>query len=171
MTIFHLIVIISSLYIQISIKCLSGSDGHVNTVSILQMVSNYPWDAKLGLVLAAFAFSYGEFWLLAQLYSSNQLARSMAILKLVPLIMEHSGTFRRRFDALDSLLASVMDLTRAIIALEELPSMYIAKDVPPLSTAMESVPTAVYWSIRSLIACATFITYLTIMGHEYVRLQ
>ncbi|WOG96410.1 hypothetical protein DCAR_0415745 [Daucus carota subsp. sativus] len=153
---------------EISIKCLSGSDGHVNTVSILQMVSNYPWDAKLGLVLAAFAFSYGEFWLLAQLYSSNQLARSMAILKLVPLIMEHSGTFRRRFDALDSLLGSVMDLTRAIIALEELPSMYIAKDVPPLSTAMESVPTAVYWSIRSLIACATFITYLTIMGHEYM---
>ncbi|KAL1819468.1 hypothetical protein ACET3Z_014337 [Daucus carota] len=153
---------------EMSIKCLSGSDGHVNTVSILQMVSNYPWDAKLVLVLAAFAFSYGEFWLLAQLYSSNQLARSMAILKLVPLIVEHSGTFRHRFDALDILLASVMDLTRAIIALEELPSMYIAKDVPPLSTAMETIPTAVYWSIRSLIACATFITYLTIMGHEYM---
>ncbi|KAK1404416.1 hypothetical protein POM88_004021 [Heracleum sosnowskyi] len=164
----HLIDLISC---EISINCLSGSDGHMTTVSILQMVSNYPWEAKLVLALAAFAFSYGEFWLLAQLYSSNQLARSMAILKCVPLIMEHSGSLRRRFDAVNSLLNSVMDLTRALIDLEELPSMYIAKDVPPLSTAIETIPTAVYWSIRSVIACATSICYLTSMGHEYATTE
>ncbi|KAL1824655.1 hypothetical protein ACET3Z_011433 [Daucus carota] len=158
--------IIDRLSCEISIKCLSGSDGHGTTVSVLHMVSNYPWDAKLVLTLAAFAFSYGEFWLLAQLYSSNQLARSMALLKQVPLIMEHSGSLKHRFDAVNSLLSSVIDLTRAIIALEELPSMYIAKDVPPFSTAIEIIPTAVYWSIRSVIACATTISYLTSMGHE-----
>ena len=130
------------------------------------MVSNYPWDAKLVLTLAAFAFSYGEFWLLAQLYSSNQLARSMAILKQVPLIMEHSGSLQHRFDAVNTLLNSIMDLTRTIIALEELPTMYIAKDVPPFSSAIETIPTAVYWSIRSVIACATTISLLTSMGHE-----
>ena len=142
----------------------------MTTVSILHMVSSYPWDAKLVLTLAAFAFSYGEFWLLAQLFSSNQLARSMAILKQVPLIMEHSGSLKHRFDAVSNLLNAVMDLTRAIIALEELPTIYITKDVPALSTAIATIPTAVYWSIRSIIACATQISCLTSMGHEYVML-
>lgn len=140
----------------------------MTTVSILNMLSTYPWDAKLVLTLAAFAYSYGEFWLLAQLFSSNQLARSMALLKQVPIIMEHSGSLKHRFDALSNLLFAVLDLTKAIIAFEELPALYITKDTPALSAAIATIPTAVYWSIRSIIACATQISCLTSMGHEYV---
>lgn len=150
-----------------AIKSLGGVDGHTTTVSLLNMLSSYPWDAKLVLTLAAFALNYGEFWLLAQIYSTNQLARSMAILKQVPIIMEHSGPLKPRFDALNNLIRTILELTRCIVAFEQLPVMYITPDVPALSTAIATIPTAVYWSMRSIIACASQISNLTSMGHEY----
>lgn len=149
-------------------KCLSGVDGHATTVALLYLLANYPWNSKLVLTLAAFALDYGEFWLLAQIYSSNQLARSMAILKQVPVIMEHSGPLKPRFDALNNLVKSVVELTKCIVAFEELPAMYITHDEPALATAIATIPTAVYWGMRSIIACAIQITSLTSMGHEYV---
>ena len=149
-------------------KCLGAGDGHQTTFSLFNMLSSYSWDAKLVLALAAFALNYGEFWLLAQIYSSNQLAKSMATLKQLPAIMEHSGPLKPRFDALDNLIKAMLKLTRCIVAFKELPSTYVAHDVPALTTAMATVPTAVYWTIRGIVACATQITSLTSMGHEYV---
>ena len=76
---------------QIAYKALDGTDAHATTVSLFNMLTSYSWDAKLVLTLAAFALNYGEFWLLAQIYSSNQLAKSIAILKQLPIILENSG--------------------------------------------------------------------------------
>ncbi|KAB1219106.1 hypothetical protein CJ030_MR3G008427 [Morella rubra] len=47
------------------------------TVPILATLSSYSWDVKLLLTLAAFALDYGDFWLLAQLQSSNQYAKTV----------------------------------------------------------------------------------------------
>ncbi|THF97047.1 protein SIEVE ELEMENT OCCLUSION B-like [Camellia sinensis] len=160
--------IIDRIACEMTYKSLAGVDGHQITVSLFTMLSSYSWDAKLVLALAAFALNYGEFWLLAQIYTSNQLAKSMAILKQLPFIMEHSGPLKPRFDSLNSLIKAVLDLTRCIVSFRELPSTYITQDMPALSTAMATVPTAVYWAIRGIIACATQITSLTTMGHEYV---
>ncbi|GFY87291.1 sieve element occlusion amino-terminus protein [Actinidia rufa] len=157
---------IDRLACEMAYKCLGGGDGHQTTFSLFNMLSSYSWDAKLVLALAAFALNYGEFWLLAQIYSSNQLAKSMATLKQLPVIMEHSGTLKPRFDTLDNLIKAMLELTRCIVAFKELPSTYVAHDVPALTTAMATVPTAVYWTIRGIIACATQITSLTSMGHE-----
>ncbi|XAR58240.1 hypothetical protein NMG60_11026655 [Bertholletia excelsa] len=153
---------------ELSFKSLSGQDGHQTTLSIFNMVSKYPWDAKLVLTLAAFALNYGEFWLLAQIYSSNQLAKSMAILKQVPSIMEHSVLLKPRFDALNALVQVMLDLSWCIVAFNELPMGYITRDAPALTTAQDTIPTAVYWCIRAVIACVAQITSLTSMGHEYV---
>ncbi|KAA8529235.1 hypothetical protein F0562_033966 [Nyssa sinensis] len=153
---------------EIAYKALGGGDGHSTTVSLFTMLSTFSWDAKLVLTLAAFALNYGEFWLLSQIYTSNQLARSMAILKQLPFIMEHTSTLKPRFDTLNNLIKAMVDLTRCIVEFKELPSVYITQDVQALSTAIATIPTAVYWTIRSVIACAAQITTLTTMGHEYV---
>lgn len=80
----------------------------------------------------------------AQIYSSNQLARSMAILRQVPMIMEHSAPLKPRFDALNKLIRSVLELTQCIIHFKDIPPMYISSDVPVMASAMSTIPTAVY---------------------------
>lgn len=157
---------IDRLSCEISCKSLGGSDAHTTTVSLFNHLSSYSWDAKVVLALAAFALTYGEFWLLAQIYPSNQLAKSMAILKQLPTVMEHSGTLKPRFDALNNLIQAMLDLTRCIVEFKELPSTYISQDVPALATALAHVPTAVYWTVRSLVACAAQIAGFTSTSHE-----
>nr|GFC70126.1 protein sieve element occlusion B-like [Tanacetum cinerariifolium] len=60
---------------EISCKCVGGQDAHSTTTGIFTMLSNYGWDAKAVITLAAFAVNYGEFWLVAQLYTRNPLAK------------------------------------------------------------------------------------------------
>ncbi|PPD78524.1 hypothetical protein GOBAR_DD24550 [Gossypium barbadense] len=152
---------------ELSYKALRGSDPHATTTAIFSFLSSYAWDAKLVLSLSAFALNYGEFWLLAQIYSTNQLAKSMAILKQLPSLLEHTAPLKPRFNALNTLIRTMMDVTRCVVEFKDLPSMYISPDAPALASAMTLIPTAVYWTIRSMVACATQISSLTSMGHEY----
>ncbi|XP_022773670.1 protein SIEVE ELEMENT OCCLUSION B-like [Durio zibethinus] len=159
--------IIDRIACELSYKAFGGSDAHATTTAIFNLLSSYTWDAKLVLSLAAFALNYGEFWLLAQIYSTNQLAKSMAILRQLPSLLEHTAPLKPRFDALNNLIRTMIDVTRCVVEFKELPSMYISQDSPALATAMTHIPTAVYWTIRSMVACATQISSLTTMGHEY----
>ncbi|KAH7851801.1 hypothetical protein Vadar_016645 [Vaccinium darrowii] len=154
---------------EIAYKCMGGTEEghHQTTVSLLNLLSSYAWDAKLVITLAAFALNYGEFWLLAQIYSSNQLAKSMAILKQLPHIMEQSGPLKPRFDALNDLIRAMLDLTWTIVAFKDLPSAYVTQDVPAYAAANNIIPMAVYWTMRGVVACAAQISILTSMGHEY----
>ncbi|KAG6716115.1 hypothetical protein I3842_04G031000 [Carya illinoinensis] len=137
---------------RISCETFSGSDAHQTTLSIFHLVSSFTWDAKLVLALAAFTLTYGEFWLLAQIYSTNQLAKAMTFLKQVPSIIEHAGLLKPRFDALNDLIRAVLEVTRTV--------------VPALSSALAQVPTAIYWTIRSIVACATQISSFTSLGYD-----
>lgn len=160
--------IIDRISCELAYKSLGGGDAHATTVELFNMLSSYAWEAKLVLTLAAFALNYGEFWLLAQIYSSNQLAKSMATLKQVPVIMEHSSLLKPRFDALNNLIRAMLDVARCIVEFTTLPSMYVTEDLPAKSAATAHIPTAVYWTMRSVVACAAQITTLTSLGHEYV---
>ncbi|CAI0456600.1 unnamed protein product [Linum tenue] len=159
--------VIDRISCEIAYKALGGADAHGTTMTILETLTSFQWDAKLVMTLAAFALHYGEFWLLAQIYSSNQLAKSMAILKQLPTILEHSGPLKPRFDALNKLIKNILEVTRSVVKFKELPPSYISQDVPALSAAMAHVPAAVYWTVRAIVACANQITLLTTMGHEY----
>ncbi|GJS64545.1 sieve element occlusion B-like protein [Tanacetum coccineum] len=159
--------IIDKLASEMALKCLTGGDGHTTALALFHTVGNFHWDAKLVLTLAAFALNYGEFWLLAQIYSSNQLAKSMAILRQVPTIMEHTAPLKPRFEALNKLIHSILELTQCIIEFKELPPMYITPDMPAMASAINTIPTAVYWNIRGIITCATQVANLTSLGHEY----
>lgn len=156
---------------QIAYKCAGVVDAHATTMSILNMLSSYSWEAKLVITLAAFATNYGEFWLVAQNYTSNQLAKSVAILKQLPDILEHSSTLKPRFDAVKNLIKVMLDIARCIVEFKELPSQYISMDVTALSTAIAHIPITVYWTIRSVVACATQIIGLIGQGQEYVFIE
>ncbi|PPS13115.1 hypothetical protein GOBAR_AA07541 [Gossypium barbadense] len=56
------------------------------------------------------------------------------------------------------LINAMVDVTKCIVELTELPSKYISIDEPPLSTAMAYIHTATYWIISSVIVCTRFTT-------------
>lgn len=152
--------------LQIQYKCSSETgDAHATTMSILNMMSSYSWDAKLVIALASFALNYGEFWLIAQNYTSNQLAKRVAVLKQLPNLSDHSSGAKQLFDAVNNLIKVMINIARCIISFKELPLKYI---VPALSTAIAHIPVAVYWTIRSVVACASQIIGLIGLDHEYV---
>ncbi|KAL7163611.1 hypothetical protein ACSBR2_039682 [Camellia fascicularis] len=124
-------------------------------VSVFTMVSSYSWDAKLVLSLAAFALSfYGELCLLAQIYSSNQLAKSMTILKQLPVTMKQYRTLlKSQFDEINKFVKPLLDLTSSIVTFKELPSTYVNQDVPEFSAAMAKIPTTAYWIIKGIVLC------------------
>lgn len=132
------------------------------------MLSNYSWDAKAVITLAAFAVNYGEFWLVAQLYTSNPLAKSLAHLKQLPDVLEHGDALKPRFEAVFNLIKAMLDLTHCIVRFKELPEQYIDPETPELVTATAHIPIAVYWIIRSIVACSSIIINLIGMGQEYV---
>ncbi|XP_068666741.1 protein SIEVE ELEMENT OCCLUSION B-like [Aristolochia californica] len=153
---------------EISFKCTEGGEPHATTLAVFNNLSSYPWDAKVVMALAAFAVSNGEFWLTAQLHTVNPLAKSIAALKQVPEILEHLEVLKPRFDALETLKKAMLDVTKCIIAFKELPGEYIAPDNQSMTIAMTHIPTAAYWTIRSVVACASQIIGLIGIGHEYI---
>lgn len=151
---------------QISCKCTGGGEAHATTVALFNLLSNYSWDAKVVLALAAFAMSYGEFWLTAQLHTVNPLAKSVSLLKQLPDVLEHTDILRPRFEAINSLIRAMLDVTKCIILFKELPTDYITSETPAMSSALAHIPTAVYWTIRSVVACASQMIGLIGLGHE-----
>ncbi|KAJ4961251.1 hypothetical protein NE237_021161 [Protea cynaroides] len=153
---------------EISCKCSGGGDAHTTTVALFNTLSSYSWDAKVVLALAAFAVTYGEYWLVAELYSTHPLAKAIALLKQLPDLLEHSETLRPRFEALRSLVKAMVEVTKCIVQFNDLPPEYISPDQPPMSVACTHIPTAVYWTVRSVVACASQIIGLIGLGHEHV---
>ncbi|KAL9993869.1 putative sieve element occlusion [Helianthus debilis subsp. tardiflorus] len=136
---------------EMSFKTLSTAvDPHTRVISLLHTVGNYDWDAKMALILAAFALNYGEFRVLAQIYSSNQLA-----IPLEP---------KSRFGALNRLIHLVLELTQCIIQFKKLPSRYVSSREPVMDRAICTFPSAGYWKARGIIVIATQITNFTMYG-------
>ncbi|XP_052180696.1 protein SIEVE ELEMENT OCCLUSION B-like [Diospyros lotus] len=160
--------IIQKVSCELSCKCSGGGDAHATTMEIFNILSYYSWDAKVVISLAAFAVNYGEFWLVAKLCATNQLAKSIALLKQLPDIIEQANTLKSRFDAINILIKAITDVTELIVEFKQLPSQYISPDTPPMSTAMTHIPTAAYWTIRSMVACATQIISLLGLSYEHI---
>ncbi|KAE8665879.1 hypothetical protein F3Y22_tig00112523pilonHSYRG00053 [Hibiscus syriacus] len=159
--------VIHKISCEISCKCSGGGDAHATTMVLLNTLSSYSWDAKVVLTLAAFAVNFGEFWLVLQLCTTNSLAKSVALLKQLPDVLEYSHTLKPHFDALHQLIKAMMEVTKCIFEFTDLPSQYISSDVPPMSVAIAHIPTAAYLTIRSVVACAAQITSLVRMRHEF----
>ncbi|KAK6922311.1 Sieve element occlusion, N-terminal [Dillenia turbinata] len=136
-------------------KHTGDTDIHARVMVLFELLGNYRWDAKVLLVLAAFATSYGEFWLILQIYPANQLAASVAVLKQLPRDLK---TLKPRFKALRLLVKAMVDMTKCLIKFEYLPLQHITLDNELLGFTKPIIYTATYWIIRSAVICASTIT-------------
>ncbi|ERN10513.1 hypothetical protein AMTR_s00166p00028130 [Amborella trichopoda] len=152
--------------IQVSCECSRDGDAHATALTLFNSLSNYSWEAKVVLVIAAFALSYGEFWLIAQLSIINPLAKSILLVKKFSDIHEHAETSEPRFEALVSLVKAMLDVTKCIIEFKDLPEEYINSYTLARTLAMMHIPSAVYWIIRSAVACAAHIIGLIGRGQK-----
>ena len=140
-------------------------------MEVLNLLTNWPWDAKAVLALAAFSINYGEFWLLVHQSSSDLLAKDISLLKKLPEIFERIDIVRQKFDAIDKLIKALISVAKCIVDFKMLPPHYITPDTPEMKSATTLIPTAVYWIVRSIIACAAQITGLVGVGHEYATIS
>ncbi|KAI9087463.1 hypothetical protein K1719_030603 [Acacia pycnantha] len=134
---------------------------HETTMAILGKLSHYEWDAKAVLTLAAFATEYVEFWLLAQLQPDDSRAKSVAMLKRVPVLTKPAFLHKHRQAIVEfnSLTKSTLQVIELIFELEQF-SSYGTKDVADLVAATEQIPLAVYWAIISIVAIVSQIDCL-----------
>ncbi|KAI4343679.1 hypothetical protein L6164_010999 [Bauhinia variegata] len=163
-----LALIIHKISCELSCKCSGGSDAHATTMALLNTLSSYPWHAKVVLTLAAFAVNFGEFWLVAQQSNTNTVAKSVALLKQLPDLVESASVLKPQFDALNLLVKAALDVTKSIVEFKALPSHYISEDTPPMSVASAHIPIAAYWTIRSIVALSSQIISLIGLRNEYV---
>nr|KYP60820.1 hypothetical protein KK1_023234 [Cajanus cajan] len=147
---------------EMSCKPPSEEVAHKTTLAILNKLSNYEWDAKAVLTIAAFALEYSEFWFLAQYQPTDPLAKSIAILKRVPVLTKPAALqkYRQPIVELNSLVKATLQVIELIFELEKL-TTYNTKDVPALEDAIEQIPVDVYWAIITIVAVVTQIDCLT----------
>ncbi|XP_004504145.1 protein SIEVE ELEMENT OCCLUSION B-like isoform X2 [Cicer arietinum] len=160
---------INKIACEISCKCMmGGGDAHATTIGILGMLSSFSWDAKVGIALAAFASNLGEFWLVAQLNATNRLAKSVALLKHIHETLEQVDDLGPKFETVNNLLNAMFVVANCIVEFHELPSQYIDHEAPEMLTASTLIPSAVYWTIRSIVACASHILGIIGLGQGYM---
>lgn len=133
---------------------------------MFDLLGNYRWDAKVVLVLAAFATSYGEFWLTMQLYPENPLAVSVAMLKQWP---SSISKLKPRFKALSLLVKTMIDVTRCIIKFEGLPVAHVIPDFEMISATKSQIFFAAYWITRSTLVCSSNIKDMIAMKPQQVH--
>ncbi|CAK9180531.1 unnamed protein product [Ilex paraguariensis] len=148
---------------EIHCRCYVDGDLHTQAMSLFDMLGPYRWDAKVALVLAAFATSYGEFWLILQLYARDHLAAAVAILKHMP---SDISWLKPRFKALNLLVKTMVEVTKCIIKFEGLPLQQVLLDSKAMAVTKSQIYIATYWIFRSSLACCFQITDL--MKHEQV---
>ncbi|XP_062110503.1 protein SIEVE ELEMENT OCCLUSION B-like [Humulus lupulus] len=144
--------VISAISLEMYSKCSAGVDVHNIVLEILRLVKHYSWEVKVALVLVSLMITFGKFRLVVQQYTTNPLPKAIALLKQLPEILEHLHDLKPTLDALFTLIGEIIDTTKELVELYELPEV-IAVDA--------NVPTVVYWSIRSIVVASTQMFALT----------
>ncbi|CAL5349781.1 unnamed protein product [Camellia sinensis] len=128
---------------MISCNC---SDAYTITLVIFNMLSSYSWEAKVVIALAAFV--------------------CVAFLNHLPDMPKHTNSLKPKFEALINLIKAMLDVTKCIVEFKELLSQYIMPDMSEMMIVIAYTPIAVYWTIRSIVECASEIMNLIGMGHK-----
>ncbi|KAG6654915.1 protein SIEVE ELEMENT OCCLUSION C [Carya illinoinensis] len=150
---------------QILCKSCSGEDDlHTRTMFLFDFLGKYKWDAKMVLVLTAFATRYGKFWLLMQLDPRDPLAVSVGMLKQLP---KDFSKLKPRFKALSLLIKTMVDVTKCVIKFEGLPLSHVDLD-KEISITKACIPEAAYWVARSVFTCSSQISDFIAIQPEQV---
>lgn len=147
---------------QLMCTFVQGEDANKTTMDILDIVQHYDWDEKVVLALGAFAIKDGEFWLVAQQYTTNPLARAVGQLKQLQEILERAGTsLKTKFDAYNSLVGAIFKVTKTIVHLQEIHNDPQLSPEIKATAATAQTPTAVYWTIRAIVVAASQLLGIT----------
>ncbi|CAL8073286.1 unnamed protein product [Prunus armeniaca] len=157
--------LLKSIIREVPCKAPGEENAHDATLKILNKVSKYSWEAKAVLALAAFSLEYGEFWLTAQHQQSDQLAKSVAFLKGVPVLLKPENLKQRgqAVAQLNDVIMSTLQVIDCIFELEKLSITYneVKELREILASARKDISVNVYWCIITTVACATNISLLT----------
>ncbi|XP_042479678.1 protein SIEVE ELEMENT OCCLUSION B-like [Macadamia integrifolia] len=124
--------------ISCKISCkCTGGEEDNTMLALIETLSSYSWDSKVVLAMAAFAVSYGGFFFLVGAKNKSK-----------PL------------ETLRSLIEAMVSVTECVVNLKNLPSGHNSLD-------QSVVQTAVYWTIRSVVACVPHFFGFLSLGHEY----
>ncbi|KAL6292148.1 hypothetical protein ACE6H2_000290 [Prunus campanulata] len=149
---------------EMSCKAVHENSAQTTTLGIFGKLTKYSWEAKAVLALAAFAMEYGNSWLLSQLYpQSDQLTTALAILNRVPLLLNSTANFKKQQGTvveLNKTINTTLQVIKCILKLDEL-SAHIDPNHASLKSAKKDVPINTYWSILTIVSCATEVFYLT----------
>ncbi|KAK9052712.1 hypothetical protein SSX86_029342 [Deinandra increscens subsp. villosa] len=149
--------------------CHNTTDIHTRTLVLLEILRNYRWDAKVVLILTAFAISYGEFRLILKVYPNNALAASVAVLK--NLCWRNFEALRPQFKAMEMLIKEMVELAKCVLRFECLPLQFVLNDdhdCTLMADAKSNIYLATYWIFRSTLTSASQITDLIAMNQEQV---
>ncbi|KAK7837021.1 protein sieve element occlusion b [Quercus suber] len=121
----------------------SEETAYKTTKSILEKLKDYSWHVKAVLTLAAFTLDYGDFCRhLDQFHSSDQLTKSMGILKGIPALLTRPSIDHNHESAIvevNKLIKDTLNVIDCIVTLEERSVKYNPKDVPALSIATDNI--------------------------------
>lgn len=121
---------------------------------------SYPWEAKAVLTLTAFATEYGDIWHLNHYSLLDPLAKSLAMIKRVPLLKKQLDSIRYRQLLLtpNSLIYSCLKAMKNVSELKNNFSTYDIKELSELSSVLRQIPLVVYWIIHIIVASKTEIS-------------
>lgn len=153
------------------ILCASNKERDLSSqvMALFDLLAHYTWDAKVVLVLAAFAMTWGEIWLVNKLYHKSPLAASVSDLRQIP---KNPKELHQRFRALSSLFKILTDLTKSIIRLCAMPTQHIPLDdeILKASLANTQIHAAAYWVIKATLICSSKVTHLVSSKSEQVHI-
>ncbi|XP_063941002.1 protein SIEVE ELEMENT OCCLUSION B-like [Daucus carota subsp. sativus] len=93
-------------------------------------------------------------------------------MKLIHMIIAYliklAKSWKPKFESLGNLIKAVLDLTKCIVDIKSLRSQYINLDTPEMVISSAHIPIAVYWTIISIVACASMVIDLPGSSHEYM---
>nr|GMD70039.1 protein SIEVE ELEMENT OCCLUSION B-like [Ipomoea batatas] len=148
--------ILEQLSTELAFTTLNAEDVHPKTLSFFNMLSNYEWDAKLCLILAALVTIYGDYWVLMQSCSGEQLAKDMVTLLQLKERVAESDEQKSWFDKLKNLMMSMVDLAEQIAKMKALMSSSSA-DEATIRIATNTMVVASYWTVRNVVLCTSYI--------------
>ncbi|XP_019167971.1 PREDICTED: protein SIEVE ELEMENT OCCLUSION B-like [Ipomoea nil] len=138
-------------------------DVHEKTVDVFNMLSNYQWEAKLTLALAAIVTNYGEYWVVAQ--SNNPHKELTKMMKFLRQMGENPADQKSHFHALHALFQSMLDIIKAIFKIKDF-MLQSSHYETTISLATTITVIASYWTVRSILISAPYIHSLFAKDYE-----
>ncbi|KAG6593861.1 Protein SIEVE ELEMENT OCCLUSION B, partial [Cucurbita argyrosperma subsp. sororia] len=138
---------------QLSCKAPGIEQAHKTTLDILDILVSYSWEAKAVLTLTAFATEYGDIWHLNHYSSLDPLAKSLSMIKRVPLLKKQleGMKYRQVLVSPNSLIYSCLRAMKYITQLKNF-AKYDTKELSVLSSVLRQIPLVSYWIIHIIVA-------------------